>query len=591
MVESGNPPPPARSAALAKLLRRGASVREPPRRRSPDPADSESTAPASNAIDADSEDSPLYATAFLDRTVSLLARSMALSKLTGAASPVAPSSYYINNNPIDSDSQTGFSRAPLPTLDALRERAEAKIKNAGGRPTTGLRRNNTVTGVGAREFGTDISSPSSPATENQPETSAAIVEVVDDVPVVQLDRAEARTNLMRKLSARRLAPKASTPTVLAVVGRQGQSRPRSGSLGEISRDWTTGAPPVPQIPHSPFPVLSTASDRPSLSRSTSTATERQRSPPPPLVLSPKSRFVNPTSPSWSGGRDMRGRLQAQEFAEASEDDVDDTTSGYAETPNANATPRMFSEFEWKPSSRPATGEQPRYDSDPPSPSSSSVRRPSVGPRKSETSPQSSSDSVPLVLRRGSIPQHLFSGRFPSSMSTLSSIEAGDSRAHKTASFGIGAVEDTEFRRRGSSASSILAFAGPMHRPSEAGFAFNESRLSAQRSFDTSSSSSSVRMPSIDTRRSDSSEQLEYVHRSSPLSDEEEIARKLKEVELAAKVEQKRESGLMRSREGAFPPPEAGYQFPSPPATVSLDFFLCVDLQTHHDVYTDLLPLL
>lgn len=542
-------------------------MREPPRRRSPEPDEPEASAFAANTTGED-EDSPLYATAFLDRTVSLLARSMALSKLTGAASPVAPSSYYIPaNNQSDNDAQTGFSRAPLPTLDALRERAEAKIRNAGagGRPS-GLRRNNTVTGVGAREFGTELSSP---RTETPVEAS---VEVVGDEPVVQLDRAEARTNLMRKLSARRLAPKSSVPAVLAVVGKQGQARPRSGSLGEISRNWTTGAPPVPQIPDSPFvPILSSAPTKPTLSRTTSAATERQRSPPTPLVLSPISRFANPTSPDWSGERDMRGRLQAQEFSEVSEDDDYNSTIGYAETPNANATPKMFSEFEWTPS-RPVTGEQPRYDSDPPSPSSTSIRRPSVGPRISDTSP-SSSDSVPLVLRRGSIPQHLFSGRFPSSMSTLSSIEAGDSRAHKTASFGIGAVEDTEIRRRGSSASSILALAGPMHRPSEAGFAFNESRLGAQRSFDTTSSSSSVRLPSsIDTRASNSSDQLEYVERRSPLSQEEQSSRKLREVELAAKVEQKRESGLMRSRDGAFPPPEAGYQFPSPPTTVRPNLF-------------------
>ena len=563
MADSGNSPPLARSVALAKLLRRGASVREPPRRRSsPELDDAEASASAATDGGADAEDSPLYATAFLDRTVSLLARSMAMAKLTGTAQPVAPASYYIKP---DNESQTGFSRAPLPTLDALRERAEAKVKNAGGRPT-GLRRNNTVTGVGVREFGTDLSSP---ATEKQSGVSDAAV-MVQEEAVVPLDRAEARTNLMRKLSARRLAPKGSSPLVLAVVGKQGQSRPRSGSLGDTRKDWTTGAPPVPQMPHSPLvPILDPAPVQPPLSRQTSGATERQRSPPPPLVLSPQSRFANPASPDWSGDRDMRARLQAQELADASGDEGYDSTIGYADTPNANATPKMFSEFEWTPS-RPATGEQPRYDSDPPSPSSASVRQPSVGPRISDTT--TSSDSVPLVLRRGSIPQHLFSGRFPSSMSTLSSIEAGDSRAHKTASFGIGAVEDTDIRRRGSSASSILAFAGPMHRSSEAGFAFNESRLGAQRSFDTVSSSSSVRMPSsIDTRRSDASEQIEYVERRTPDSQQEEIVRKSKEVELAAKVEQKRESGLMRSREGAFPPPEAGYQFPSPPATVSRNF--------------------
>ena len=44
---------------------------------------------------------------------------------------------------------------------------------------------------------------------------------------------------------------------------------------------------------------------------------------------------------------------------------------------------------------------------------------------------------------------------------------------------------------------------------------------------------------------------------------------LKERRLVEKVERKREAGLARSKEGAFPPPEDGYKFPSPTLSVRM----------------------
>lgn len=578
-----------RSAALTKL-RRGASVREAPRQIQSPLVELASSPPhiASHRYSTGPTEERTQSSQLerqLERTTSILARRMAMAKLTGAAPPTAPSSYYIA--PGDN-----FSRAPLPSLGALRERAELRIKNQGVRPV-GLRRNNTVTGVGIRGFDTI-------EVEQERDYEPVVPQMEIEPPPIQLDRAEARSNLMRKLSARR--PAANTTTVaagttpLAVVGRKGKARPRSNSLGELSHDWLSNrVPPIPSATtfepihnppmrksslsrsHSPAtPELFTPSFLPTrLARNASlSANTTARHIPAPLVFS-QPVIAAPLSVGAFGEtnfveRDMRARLQAEELAESdsgTDGGYDTSVAGtYNPKDATDGTPKLFGEFEWTPSR--STAADVQYDSEPPSPSTRTSRASSVGLRISDTG-SSENIQVPFVLRRGSLPQHLLSGRFPSSMSTLSSIEAGDSRAHKTASFGIGAVEDTEIRRRGSSASSILAFAGGLHRGSEAGFAFNESRLASSLSFDSNSSGAGPSRMSFlnsidDQSRSDSlelAEEIDVRDQSSQRGQEQERKR---QSDLVAKVEKKRESGLSRWQGGAFPPPEIGYQFPSPP---------------------------
>ncbi|BGP49334.1 hypothetical protein JCM10450v2_005222 [Rhodotorula kratochvilovae] len=163
----------------------------------------------------------------LERTASLLARQLAMAKLTGTTPPPAPATL------LNADEA-------LPTLDELQARARAKLAaGSGGGASLArsgtlhapplpsvpsvdspLRRNNTVTGVGTASL------PSAPA--------PAQTEQGDE-------RAAARVNLMRKLSARRLAgpsPRARVPDSLEVVGVIGRARPRSGSVSAL--DWRAG---------------------------------------------------------------------------------------------------------------------------------------------------------------------------------------------------------------------------------------------------------------------------------------------------------------------------------------------------------------
>ncbi|GAA6053391.1 hypothetical protein JCM3770_002301 [Rhodotorula araucariae] len=156
-----------------------------------------------------------------------------MAKLTGTTPPPAPATL-LN------------AGEALPTLDELQARARAKLAATaagGGRLArsgtlsaapfpppvppvdASLRRNNTVTGVGT----TTLLAP-------------------DESPLPQGDeRAAARVNLMRKLSARRLAgptararaPPGAALGALDVVGVIGRARPRSGSVSAL--DWRAGA--------------------------------------------------------------------------------------------------------------------------------------------------------------------------------------------------------------------------------------------------------------------------------------------------------------------------------------------------------------
>ncbi|GAA5909370.1 hypothetical protein JCM5296_007018 [Sporobolomyces johnsonii] len=261
-----------RVAAIAKL-KRAASTRESPsasssRSRSPSrsPSLSRSTStscsrPRPTAAPFIDDDTSLFLSpnlpggSALERTASLLARQLAMAKLTGSAPPTPPPSFFTPDE-------------PLPTLEELQHRARAKIaagaalrRNntvasgmlAGGPALAALRRNNTVTGAGVGGMAELLASAAAGQEEPSPATAAVADE--EDQP---LARAEARVNLMRKLSARRLekpAPVAGGSDRLGVVGRIGRARPRSGSVGAL--DWRLGGstpPPPPPPPAEPLPL-------------------------------------------------------------------------------------------------------------------------------------------------------------------------------------------------------------------------------------------------------------------------------------------------------------------------------------------------
>ncbi len=104
-----------------------------------------------------------------------------------------------------------------------------------------LKRNNTVTGsesrrVQLRNFDRNRRIPSIRSISTR--GSLTTPRTDGDQPT---ERSEARMNLMRKLSARRLATPAAPVggrDRLGVVGRIGRARPRSGSVGGL--DWRLG---------------------------------------------------------------------------------------------------------------------------------------------------------------------------------------------------------------------------------------------------------------------------------------------------------------------------------------------------------------
>ncbi|SCV73391.1 BQ2448_7317 [Microbotryum intermedium] len=266
-MSSGSPAPSpsssptsSRSAAIAKL-RRAASTRE-----SPSPSSSPSLSAAQFDTPSDStystpvlgglhrhtasEDTPLVHAASLERTASLLARSIAMAKLTGTAPPPLPSHYHAAPLP-------NFLNTPLPSLDALRERARARLVNDDGSspistsPNTSspsmspaLRRNHTVTGVGGSTQNLDIglgvsvessvpldldgstrpvvlrsasaSTRSGRSTAAPSSSSAATTASLEDDAALNSNRAAARVNLMRKLSSRKLASPSQSGRAAAV---------------------------------------------------------------------------------------------------------------------------------------------------------------------------------------------------------------------------------------------------------------------------------------------------------------------------------------------------------------------------------------
>ncbi|GAA5907019.1 uncharacterized protein JCM6883_006112 [Sporobolomyces salmoneus] len=255
-----------RRAAIA-MLKRAASTRElSSTSNPPSPVSSSSPAPrrehrsrpraytahSRQPTPNDDDSRSLYppGQSSLERTASLLARQLAMAKLTGTAPPTPPPTFFTANE-------------PLPTLEDLQRRARAKMdltRGAGLRRnnTTAaalsqagqpgklatppvLKRNNTVTGIGLTGgFGTAASTEIAESLELAQSHHFLGPHRAEEDEQPQ-ERSEARINLMRKLSARRLATPAGSvggKDKLGVVGRIGRARPRSGSVGGI--DWRLG---------------------------------------------------------------------------------------------------------------------------------------------------------------------------------------------------------------------------------------------------------------------------------------------------------------------------------------------------------------
>jgi len=280
--DSASPSSSSRAAAIATLRRAASNRSSPATSRTPSPTVSRSPSlsvkdrrrsrsigalstsfPAAHSNGGDTAlfppplpDFPSASASSLERTASLLARQLAMARLTGTAPPPVPSTLLGNDE-------------PLPTLAELQHRARAKLAAASSASSTSgtngaaalarsgtllhaaapplsampapLRRNNTVTGVGTASLEHElVLAALAPASGSAPRAAPApaVAEAGDE-------RAAARVNLMRKLSARRLAgptaPRAARPgrPALDVVGVIGRARPRSASVGAL--DWRAGA--------------------------------------------------------------------------------------------------------------------------------------------------------------------------------------------------------------------------------------------------------------------------------------------------------------------------------------------------------------
>lgn len=623
--------PSPRAAAVA-MLKRAASTREQaspsaPQQLSPSLSRAASSAtsrsrPRSRTISSANpsstdEDTSLFlspppgsdgdSASALERTASLLARQTALAKLTGTAPPTPPPTFF---TPDES----------LPTLAELQERARAKFareRGGGGLAVapllvrnntvattsgnavmaasvlTGLRRNNTVSGAGAGGGGPVQEQEGQQKTESGPPPSAG--------------RTQARTNLMRKLSARRLEG-----DKLGVVGRIGRARPRSQSISAL--DWSSPPPPPSHYHHDvpPLPISTSSSTQPG--PSTSSAPLPAGSGVGMGIVFPPSftgeRSETPYSlrssgsagdGNWAAERDRQSVLAkakgegSWEFEEAlradrgQEDVVGLGQSQLAKQgveAGEETTPRAEPSNE-EAFSTPSPEDwhlSPAYHSADVSPRTSP--NPLAGgegwhssapflapPIPASTSTPTSNRSSPHIntYRSGNA-----SGSSSSSSSAAPSPEAIPDtfrRAPFLPSFGIAAVEEEEaYRKRGSSASSSLA-----------GHILDTRRFRG---------SDAVRLPSsgtvlgglgrnsivstTSTAPDEGEDELEE-------SKEEEEMEKLKEEQegvaaevelghrerrLADKVEKKRELAKERAKspdadKGAFPPPQEGYQFPSP----------------------------
>ncbi|GAA6059186.1 hypothetical protein JCM10212_005531 [Sporobolomyces blumeae] len=322
--------PPTSSTSPPRRVASPSSSRSPPPSRSR-PRASTTTRSTESASCGDDDDTSLFpllptsSTSFgpsqLERTASLLARQTALAKLTGTTPPTPPRSFFTAGEELptleelqrrarakldqrqqqfqrgigledgESRRRGGAREGTVPAMPTLRrnntvatnqvsgasrleERNElAILATTGGSsgPMPVLRRNNTVTGIGVQSGQESIGIGSTRPGGGDP---APPVDGQGGAGGGTEERTQARVNLMRKLSARRLganaspsapapAPRPSLPAAvagssstaappavpvvppsppststrdrLAVVGRIGRARPRSGSVGAIER--------------------------------------------------------------------------------------------------------------------------------------------------------------------------------------------------------------------------------------------------------------------------------------------------------------------------------------------------------------------
>ncbi|KAM0747764.1 hypothetical protein T439DRAFT_81628 [Meredithblackwellia eburnea MCA 4105] len=578
--------------------------------------------------------------ASLERTASLLARSIAMAKLTGEAPPTPPKGYFPFPLPRHG-SEAGLPLNQMPSLGDLRERVK-------------LKRNHTVTGVGGSGVRVDADAGLRNGTGNENGNGHAVSggSGDDDEEGGTKERTQARVNLMRKLSSRRLESPAakdsleardrmraaaraaavaavsasggagegtafeSEPVVgrLGVVGGVGRARPRSGSLGDWippKGDWTgsqgrflldpvevgsplalsftaqtnemeylhqesDGHPVQPQFNHQ-----STSDDRsetPFSSRSSGNWTEERDRQSVLARMTGESawEFDGHDGRSRNGHASEDGRYQEQEVIRDShqlngngyavgsiDQDVDE---GEHDRSVATIKSPVVSPPDEENNISQGEDDDERRESASSDFTSISQRHPSSsGSASPPVSPRGPGGlGVDLgqtpQLRRGSIPQHL-----------LGSFSQENTNRRQPASFGIGAVEDTEVRRRGSSASSSIAnlldARGGRNRLDST---FGEGRMELGKppmhphlgSDETVLRMTDLTTPVEKPKPRPLGEKQAVVYSN----DDEEWT--LKDRRMAAKVERKRESGLARAKDGAFPPPEEGYTFPSPPMASS-----------------------
>lgn len=584
---------PTRTLAIA-TLRRAASTRDAP------PA----TTSNANVYSPSSTTSG----SSLQRQTSLLARSIAMAKLTGEPPPTLPANFY-PTIPFLGDRDMG----PLPTLDELRARAERRAMAGGGGE---LKRNNTSTGiVGGRERSRTVGDrgvqrgssvrermtgeDSSPANANP-----IPVELDEDGrPVQEEGRAAARVNLMRKLSSRRLespAPSelnrsqsASGNRLEALTAGRGGNRPRSGSLpllhrSERDRDQSRVLKRL-VIPN-PVP-LSSEEDRRQQDLISQFSPETPAAADPYYQEAHETELDEEATPRVGGGyRLMDGRKSSAneearfQFSSSAQNLSTFDPSAYDTLPHEDAfapPPRNFD-------------------------SSRSIRTSGMSATTS-ISTSSSANNIPLILHRGStsVPSHLLSTSpsnrsavFPTSISSLQSLDPAPVSPAREAparpplsTFGIRAVEESaedEIRRRGSSASSSMGgfsligggigersqsnagvghgLRGSISRNSISFQPGAKSALGLGMDLGYGDSNASLRLNSLSSSSAEEEASKSIAERSSRDQSARMEAERADEIErrnLLRKVEKNREMGLARSREGAFPPPELNYQFPAP----------------------------
>ncbi|KAK4054965.1 hypothetical protein OIO90_003306 [Microbotryomycetes sp. JL221] len=670
--------PLQRAAAIASL-RRAASAREAPttsrNRSTSSPSTPHHLSPPSISptlqIDPQgdvSQDVSLFqqeaSSSSLERTASLLARSMAMAKLTGQAPPNRfTNSSSSSSRPGTSSSHPFTFNEPLPSLDLLRERAQARVKAAEelGLAPPPLKRNHTVTGIGGaarilgendsdREINYRFEQDSSPSSELRPPKTAPAEtntnvglgvfgssfdemslgsfhstthrrqDDVDHNKQQQLEsepsygRTQARVNLIRKLSARRLAPgstkdesaQADTTTassdspdqqyrrLRAVGGQAGKSRPRSGSVGSL--DWRAGAADeaVPEVPKVPEQHLSSSNSVPLIKSN--------------LSPSASSRYLSTMTTTTAANADQSQNSPTNRnfsHSPAMTDATPRTIQNWDITPRATTQ----NKFDTAPSLDLSPKTESRFHATATSAKPLVVDSPAISPVRRGSQPLSSS----VVGRYGPTTDGLLPNHAGVSAIATSSLGLKDAaRRRPLPSFGIRAVEDdgstdlnSDIRRRGSSASSSVAFLDARRRGSDGdhrmfGSIAGSGLRSAGGSFDSGSNlrlvdylrrsgsgSSSMLLSrgsmsggedgSTSSRKGSGKSDMEEIATNSTLSSSggglgthsrsarDVISRDVSTLEqrYLDTVERKREMGLKRSRDGPFPPAQQGYKFPSP----------------------------